>query len=123
MKVCYGIPVTDRLYCEKKGHCLGDIEEGLYRNLNVHLSKIRGCGSGTSHFTLYWHSTIRFFPLPQVMKSLKLVIAFTSILRLASWFSVPTWGRSVVFGRLRRRGLIFGSSGKTSSPTDASCEL
>lgn len=53
----------------------------------------------TMHRLIYYiHSGTGVGPMPLVTKSLKFVRAKTSILRLASWFSVPTWGSKVTWG-------------------------
>ncbi|KAF8550917.1 hypothetical protein OG21DRAFT_355457 [Imleria badia] len=61
----------------------------------------------------------RSLPDPVNKKSLKLVIARTSILRSVSCVRVPTCGNSTFCGNASSRGFTRGSSGYTSKPTDA----
>ena len=58
-------------------------------------------------------------PDPVSRKSLRLVIARTSIFCSVFCVDVPTCGNSMFCGNARNRGFTRGSSGNTSRPTDA----
>ena len=75
--------------------------------------------SGQTHVKPFRHSSTRSLPDPVSRKSLKFVIARTSIFRSVSCVRVPTCGKSTFCGNASNRGFTRGSSGNTSRPTDA----